>query len=411
MVRVGMPAVLAVACLIGGCSSFLPAAGPTASAIADGADVATDQGLLARYEIIDVDAAVVEALRGRPLDSLLASFGDRRPSVQPVIGVGDAVTVTIWEAGSGGLFSAPMMGGLSTGSKSSSIPEQIVARDGTISVPYAGRIKVAGKRAPDVQAQIEQELAGKAIQPQVLLTVNSPLSTSVTVLGEAAAAGGGGARLAAASRGGPVSNLGGGRVPLTEKGDRLLDVIATAGGVAAPVNETFVRLSRGSTTATVPLTAVVSNPRENIFLRPGDTLTLVRDPQTFLAVGALGAQSEIPFSAEGITLAQALAKARGLSDVQADPAGVFVFRFEPASVVRRMRPNSPLLSSNFVPVVYRINMRDPNSLFVSQAFRMRNRDLVYVSNAPFTEVQKVLSVFSTVTSPIASGASLYSAAR
>ncbi|SFV17555.1 polysaccharide export outer membrane protein [Methylobacterium sp. 174MFSha1.1] len=409
MVRVGMPAVLAAACLIGGCSSFLPAAGPTASAVVEGADVATDQGLLARYELVDVDAAVVEALRGRPLDSLLASFGDRRPSVQPVIGVGDAITVTIWEAGSGGLFSAPAVTGLSTGSKSSSIPEQIVARDGTISVPYAGRIKVAGRRAPDVQSQIEQELAGKAIQPQVLVTVNSPLSTSVTVLGEAAAAGGG-ARLAA-SRSGPVSNLGGGRVPLTEKGDRLLDVIATAGGVSAPVNETFVRLSRGTATATVPLTAVVSNPRENIFLRPGDTLTLVRDPQTFLAVGATGANYEIPFSAEGITLAQALAKSGGLRDFQADPAGVFIFRFEPASVVRRLRPGSPLLSSNFVPVVYRINMRDPNSLFVSQAFRMRNRDLVYVSNAPFTEVQKVLSVFSTVTSPIASGASLYSATR
>ena len=155
---------------------------------------------------------------------------------------------------------------------------------------------------------------------------------------------------------------------------------------------------------TVPMTAVVSNPRENIFLRPGDTLTLVRDPQTFLAVGATGANFEIPFSAEGITLAQALAKAGGLRDFQADPAGVFVFRFEPASVVRRLHPASPLLSANFVPVVYRINMRDPNSLFVSQAFRMRNRDLVYVSNAPFTEVQKVLSVFSTVTSPIASGA-------
>jgi polysaccharide export outer membrane protein len=410
MVRVGMPAVLAAACLIGGCSSFLPASGPTASAVVEGADVATDQGLLARYELVDVDAAVVEALRGRPLDSLLASFGDRRPSVQPVIGVGDAITVTIWEAGSGGLFSGPAIADrFSTGSKSSSIPEQIVARDGTISVPYAGRIKVAGRRAPDVQTQIEQELAGKAIQPQVLVTVNSPLSTSVTVLGEAASAGGG-ARLAAA-RSGPVSNLGGGRVPLTEKGDRLLDVIATAGGVSAPVNETFVRLSRGSTTATVPLTAVVSNPRENIFLRPGDTLTLVRDPQTFLAVGATGVNYEIPFSAEGITLAQALAKSGGLRDFQADPAGVFVFRFEPASVVRRLRPGSALLSSNFVPVVYRINMRDPNSLFVSQAFRMRNRDLVYVSNAPFTEVQKVLSVFSTVTAPIASGASLYSATR
>ncbi len=149
MVRVGMPAVLAMACLVGGCSSFLPAAGPTASAIADGADVATDQGLLARYEIIDVDAAVVEALRGRPLDSLLASFGDRRPSVQPVIGVGDAVTVTIWEAGSGGLFSAPMMGGLSTGSKSSSIPEQIVARETARSpcpMPAASRWRASAPR-------------------------------------------------------------------------------------------------------------------------------------------------------------------------------------------------------------------------------------------------------------------------
>ncbi|VUF14680.1 hypothetical protein MTDSW087_04405 [Methylobacterium dankookense] len=42
---------------------------------------------------------------------------------------------------------------------------------------------------------------------------------------------------------------------------------------------------------------------------------------------------------------------------------------------------------------------------------MRNRDLVYVSNAPFTELQKVLSVFSTVAAPIAGAASVYSAAR
>jgi polysaccharide export outer membrane protein len=60
-----------------------------------------------------------------------------------------------------------------------------------------------------------------------------------------------------------------------------------------------------------------------------------------------------------------------------------------------------------VPVVYRINMRDPNSLFVSQAFRMRNRDLVYVSNAPFTEVQKALSVFTSVTGPVSSAATAY----
>jgi polysaccharide export outer membrane protein len=69
------------------------------------------------------------------------------------------------------------------------------------------------------------------------------------------------------------------------------------------------------------------------------------------------------------------------------------------------------LATPLVPVVYRIDMRDPNSLFLTQAFRMRNRDLVYVSNAPFTEIQKVLSVFSTVTGPVTAGAAVYSGVR
>ena len=308
-----------------------------------------------------------------------------------MIGVGDYVAVSVWEAGSGGLFSGPLVADrFSAGSKSALIPEQAVGRDGAISVPYAGRIHVAGRRTQDVQTLIENELAGKAIQPQVLVSVTKPISQAVTVTGEAVA---------------------GARLPLSTGGDRLLDVVASAGGVRSPVSETFVRLSRGDRTTTVPMTTLVANPRENIYLRPNDVLTLVRDPQTFLAVGALGNATELPFSAEGITLAQALAKARGLSDFQADPAGTFVFRFEPAAVVRRLNPASPLLTTPVVPVVYRIDMRDPNSLFTSQAFRMRNRDLVYVSNAPFTEVSKVVSVFSTVAGPVASAASVYAYAR
>ncbi len=66
-----------------------------------------------------------------------------------------------------------------------------------------------------------------------------------------------------------------------------------------------MRLSRGPVTATVPLITVMSNPRENIYLRTNDVLTLVRDPQTFVAVGALGNSTELPFQADGITLAQA----------------------------------------------------------------------------------------------------------
>ncbi|KQO90190.1 sugar transporter [Methylobacterium sp. Leaf90] len=416
-------AILAAALALPGCS-VLPAAGPTTSAIESGADVATAEGLFARYEIIDITPALVEALRTRPLDSLLVTFGDHRPSVEPVIGVGDSVAVQVWEAGAGGLFSGPLVSDrFSAGSKSATIPEQVVGPDGGITVPYAGRIKVVGRRTQDVQALIETELAGKAIQPQVLVSVTKPVSQSVTVSGEAAM---------------------GKRVPLSGRGDRLLDVIAQAGGVRTPVAETFVRLSRGNRTVTVPMTTVVSNPRENIFVRPDDTLTLVRDPQTFLAVGALGNTTEVPFTADGLTLSQALARASGLREFQADPAGVFIFRYEPAAVVRRLRPlarasglrefqadpagvfifryepaavvrrlrpNSPLLSSPQVPVVYRVNLRDAQGMFLTQSFRMRNRDLVYVSSSPFAELGKVLSVFSTVASPIAAGASIYTVTR
>ena len=374
------------ACLLSACT-FLPQGGPTTRSVVNGSDVATAEGIVARYELIDVDPAIVEALRSRPIDSLLATFGDRSPAVETVIGVGDALQVQVWEAGSGGLFSGPLVADrFSSGSKSALIPEQVVGRDGAISVPYAGRIQVAGRRPQDVQGLIENELQGKAIQPQVLVTVTRPLSQSVTVTGE---------------------QTSGARIPLSTRGDRLLDVIAAAGGVRGAVNETFVRLSRGPSTVTVPMTAVVTNPRENVYMRPGDVLTLVRDPQTFLAIGAVGQPSEVPFAADGITLSQALARARGLLDIAADPEGVFVFRFEPASLIKRLRPGSPLLASKLVPTVYRVNLRDAQGLFLSQAFRMRNRDLMYVSNAPFAEVAKVIGVFSQVAGPVGSAANIY----
>ena len=304
-----------------------------------------------------------------------------------MIGVGDSVTVTIWEATAGGLFSAPLAAEkIGAGSNSAMIPEQVVGRDGGITVPYAGRIHVAGRTPRAVQQIVQKALEGKAIEPQALVSVTRPVSNSVSVGGEVTA---------------------GARVPLSVKGDRLLDVLAAAGGVRAPVNETFVELSRGSTTSRMPLLTIISNPSENIYLHANDVLTLVRDPQTFIAYGATGRNAEIPFEADGITLAQALAKAGGLLDERSDPRGVFVFRYEPESVFRAIRPTSPLLAyDRLVPVVYRLNLADPNSLFLEQSFHIANRDLIYVSNSPSTELQKVFAIISGGIGPVGTAASV-----
>lgn len=375
-------AVIVTAFALTGCSS-LPASGPSTSDIVSQPATSSELG----FELIDLTPAALAALNSRPTDSFSGSFGDRRGASETRIGVGDFVAVTIWEAGAGGLFSAPLTTERFTpGSRTATIPEQAVAHDGTISVPYAGRVSVAGKTSAQVQATIEERLAGKAIQPQILVTISRPISSTVAVTGEVAS---------------------GGRIPLSNKGDRVLDVIATAGGIRAPVNETEIRLTRGSRTMAVPMITVVNNPRENIYLRGGDTLTLVRNPRTFIAAGATGANAEIPFNADAMNLAQAVAKSGGLLDFRADPEGVFLYRFESTEVLRRVKPGSPFLHLGpLAPVVYRVNFRDPMGMFVAQGLRMQRGDILYVSNAPLTDVQKAFSIFQSLSSPVVQGAGI-----
>ncbi len=379
--------LLALTYLLAGCSS-LPGDGPSASDIMQQSKVNGDAAGASRYEVVDIDPATVAVLKRRAPDGFSQRFGDYRPSADLRIGVGDYVSVTVWEAGANGLFSAPLSTDrFSTGAKSATIPPQAVGRDGTITVPYAGRINVRGLTTESVQAEIEHALEGKAIQPQVLVNVDKPISNTVTVTGEVTT---------------------GARVPLTAKGDRILDVVAESGGVRAPVNETMVRLSRGNTTVSVPMTRVVSNPRENVYMRPGDVLTLVRDPETYLAYGATGVSQKIAFEADSISLSEAIAKVGGVQDGRADPSGVFIFRYEPPAIALALRPHSTLNGSGWVPVVYRLDLRDPANMFLAQSFPIFRKDVLYVSNAPITEVQKAFQIFNLISGPLATGASVAS---
>lgn len=199
-------------------------------------------------------------------------------------------------------------------------------------------------------------------------------------------------------------------MPLNLRGDKLLDVIATAGGVRGPVNDTSVLLTRGNRTVKVPLRQVVDNPRENIALVPGDSITLIRDPQKFIAYGATGGNAEINFETNDLTLTSALAKAGGLIDSRSDPSGVFLLRYEPEFIARRLKPDSQLIvAGGYTPIVYRLNMRQTESLFLSRSFPMFNNDVIYVSNAPITDVQKAMQIFVLIAAPATTAASLSTA--
>ena len=372
---------------LGACST-VPSGGPSRAAVIDIGSRPNSPFL-----IVPISDFAIENLSHFPGPSLYGKFGDYRPSVERRIGIGDTIGITVFEAAGGGLFSQPVSAGQATGSHSAEFPNQLVQRDGAITVPYAGRIHVDGLSPQDVEKEIVEKLTGKAIEPQVVVTLSRNIASSVTVGGEA---------------------VQGGRVPLTARGDRLIDVIATAGGINpnTPAHDVFVELTRDGRTVRVPFQTLLNTPRENIFARPGDTLTLVRYPLSFTAVGATLQNAVIRFDANGISLEEAIGKSSGFVDERADPEGVFVLRYEPVAIARAYPGLTPQQAAlNLVPVAYLINMRDPKSLFLARRFSVHDKDIVFVSNSPYSDLTKVLGLVQSVASPVIQGASIYSTAR
>jgi polysaccharide biosynthesis/export protein len=371
-----LPLAMCAAAMLLGCST-VPNVGPTRQSVIRESK-APDQP----YLLVPITDYIVEQLIAFPGPSLYGKFGDYRGAVEQRIGIGDQVSVAIFEAAAGGLFSQPVSTANTTGSHSATVPGQLVQQDGTITIPYAGQISVVGKTTYEVEKEIVDKLTGKAIEPQAIVSLTVPIASSITLSGE---------------------SVRGGRIPLSTKGDRLLDVIAEAGGITTPANVTFLELTRGKKTVRVPFQTLLNSPKENIFARPGDTLTVVQYPLSFTAIGATNSNANITFDAMGISLEEAIAKAQGFADTKADPEGVFVFRYEPVEVARRYPGITPAQAAlNLVPVVYLINMRDPGSILLARRFSMHDKDIVYISNSPLNDLQKVLQLASQISSPVVS---------
>ena len=97
-------------------------------------------------------------------------------------GVGDVVSVTIFEAAAGGLF-IPAEAGVRPGNFIT-LPNQEVDNNGNISVPYAGNIRAKGRTPVEVQQAIVDALKNRAIEPQAVVSLATQRTSLVTVLGD-----------------------------------------------------------------------------------------------------------------------------------------------------------------------------------------------------------------------------------
>ncbi|MWP61795.1 polysaccharide biosynthesis/export family protein [Gilliamella sp. Pas-s25] len=364
-----LPSLLPItlAMVLSGCS-FLPHSGPNFSSIKNINKQQTElDSIYNKVKIVNLNTSI-DLIKETKTNFLNYNkfINETSNKVKQVdnLGKGDSIKISIIETPPAILFT----GSSDTGAPKTGLTELpivVVDSQGFISLPFIGNIKAANKTPTQIQKEIIEKLSGIANRPQVIVTVLEKRSSSVTVIGDKFS----------------------GKMPITAKGEQLLDAVTMLGNNMYDIKDTLIQITRNNKVNKIPLSLVLSNPKLNVKLQKDDVITLINKPSSFISMGAIGATKEVRFEAVGINLSQALARIGGLRDNQSDARGVFVFRYQDTFSADKKK--------ELIPTVYQIDLNNPNSLFIMNKFQVKNNDIVYVATAPIIELQKFLyAIFS-----------------
>jgi polysaccharide export outer membrane protein len=356
-----LPAILGASCL-SGCAT-LPSSGPTGRQI--------ERGITAAAPSIQL--VELEDIRSLPLppSPVPLSLSNLTPPPTDMVGPGDVLDIAVYESGvtlfGGAAKTAPEGGSFDSSAKVERLAGNRVDDAGTIQVPYAGRLHVAGQTVGQIEQQIRAALRGYSQNPQILVTIRENLTSSVIVGGEVARPG---------------------RLVLPTNRETVADAIALAGGYRGDAKDLAVRLQRQAVTDEFRLSDALSGEEAALRVYPGDRLSIVRAPRSFSVMGAPGQVQLFAFGAPNISMAEALAQVGGSHPASGDPAAIFVFRYVTGQ------------DKVAHPVVYHMNMMKAGNYFLAQRFAMRDKDVIYIGNARANQPSKLIQTISQLFSPI-----------
>lgn len=311
--------------------------------------------------IVAVNDRVTRATAVTPALGFSPAFINASQVGSDTINAGDTLGLTIWENVDDGLLAAQ-------GINATALEEVQVDGSGFIFVPYAGRIRAAGNSPEAIRRIITQRLSEQTPDPQVQVRRLAGDGATVSLIGAVGAQG----------------------VYAIERPTRTLStMLARAGGVSIVPEITQITVLRGGQTGKIWFDDLYNHPELDIALRGGDRILVEEDKRSFVALGATGAQKKVPFETQNLSALEGIAQVGGLNAGTADPTGVFVFRNEPQAVVEQVLGRTDLQGAQ--RMVYVLDLTKPNGMFMARDFVIRDRDTIYVTEAPFTQWSKVIS--------------------
>ncbi|MBI0535376.1 hypothetical protein D9599_07315 [Roseomonas sp. KE2513] len=314
------------------------------------------------YDVIEISASTIRPYTFGARSRSDATGASARPD-QFGIAPGDVLNIVIFERSDGGLFAPASTGG-------SNFPGVRVDEGGAVTLPYAGRVQVARLTLAQAAARITGALTGTAVDPRVHVQLASSAHHSVLVSGEVRTPG---------------------RVTLLDGPLTVLDAVARAGGPTQPAQALdAVIYSQQASPRRLPYLELLSQP--SLRLAAGDQVILEPNEKRLLVMGSVLRPGLQTMTFSRMSMLDALGTAGGLNDSRADPAGVFVFR--------------PTGGTAAQPTVFHLDMSRGESMLLAHSFAVLPNDILYVSNAPVWEAQKVVAPFIHLLSLSTSAASI-----
>ncbi len=266
------------------------------------------------------------------------------------IGIGDVLTVTVWEHPEltipfGQFRNAEEQG-------------NIVYEDGNIFFPYAGNVKVSGLSVVQVREKLRDLLSRYIENPQVDVKVSVFNSQKFYLTGAVRSPG---------------------TFPITHIPLRLLEAINQAGGFNDEADIYSVRITRDGVTTEVPIYDMLylGDMSANILIKHGDVLHVAPDQQRRVFVmGEVAKAQALRMTHKPLTLTQVLGEVGGINEIRADASGVYVIR----------QSDVPEIVN-----VFQLDISEAYALGLANDFILNSRDIVYVSAAPISRWNRLVS--------------------